>query len=62
MEKTLQDLCREAKAAQNLTSRELSQLSGVPLSSVNNFFCFRLQGPGSQYRCPSVPRMRRVLG
>ena len=58
MEKTLQDLCREAKAAQNLTSRELSQLSGVPLSSVNNFFASASKAPALS----TVAPLCRVCG
>lgn len=37
-EKTLQELCREAKDAQRVTLQALSDSSGVPLSSVNNYF------------------------
>ena len=58
MKKTLQDLCREAKAAQNLTSRELSQLSGVPLSSVNNFFASASKAPALS----TVAPLCRVCG
>lgn len=38
MEKTLQDLCREAKTRLGMTNQSISDVSGVPISSVNNFF------------------------
>lgn len=44
-EKTLQELCREAKDAQRVTLQTLSDSSGVPLSSVNNFFASASKAP-----------------
>lgn len=44
-EKTLQELCREAKDAQRVTLQALSDSSGVPLSSVNNFFAAASKAP-----------------
>lgn len=34
----LQDLCREAKERKHMTAQEIADESGVPLSTVNNFF------------------------
>lgn len=42
---TLQDLCREAKARQGMTAQELSDLSGIPISTVNNFFAASSKAP-----------------
>lgn len=36
--KQLQDLCREIKDRKNLTLQDISDASGIPLSTVNNFF------------------------
>lgn len=36
--KQLQDLCREVKGQKNLTLQDISDASGIPLSTVNNFF------------------------
>ena len=58
MEKNLQDLCRESKAAQNLTSKDLSERSGVPLSSVNNFFASASKAPALS----TVAPLCRVCG
>lgn len=44
-EKALQDICREAKDAQRVTLQALSDSSGVPLSSVNNFFAAASKAP-----------------
>lgn len=44
-EKSLQDLCREEKDAQHMTLQALSDRSGVPLSSVNNFFAAASKAP-----------------
>lgn len=35
---SLQDLCREAKDTKRITLQDISDESGVPLSTVNNFF------------------------
>lgn len=43
--KSLQTLCREAKDAMGLTSQELAERSGVPLSTVNNTFSTRSRDP-----------------
>lgn len=43
--KTLQDICREAKDDQHITLQALSDYSGVPLSSVNNFFAAASKAP-----------------
>lgn len=52
-EKTLQELCREAKDAQRVTLQALSDSSGVPLSSVNNFFAAASKAP-SVYNAGSI--------
>jgi transcriptional regulator with XRE-family HTH domain len=46
MEKTLQDTCRDAKLEQHITAQEIADQSGVPLSSVNNFFASTSKAPG----------------
>lgn len=46
MEKSLQDTCREAKLEQHITAQEIADRSGVPLSSVNNFFASTSKAPG----------------
>lgn len=43
--KSLQALCREAKDALGMTSQELAERSGVPLSTVNNTFAARSRDP-----------------
>lgn len=42
---TLQDLCRDAKTRQGMTTQELSDLSGVPISTINNFFAASSKAP-----------------
>lgn len=46
MEKSLQDTCRDAKLEQHITAQEIADRSGVPLSSVNNFFASTSKAPG----------------
>lgn len=46
MEKSLQDTCRDAKLEQHITAQEIADQSGVPLSSVNNFFTSTSKAPG----------------
>ena len=36
--RTILDVCREAKQHQNLSNRKLSEMSGVPLSTVSSVF------------------------
>lgn len=43
--KSLQTLCREAKDALGMTSQELAERSGIPLSTVNNTFAARSKEP-----------------
>lgn len=38
MEKTLQDLCRDAKDRQNLTIQALAEMTDISASTVSNFF------------------------
>ena len=44
-EKNLQALCHEAKDALGMTSQDLADASGVPLSTVNNTFAARSRDP-----------------
>lgn len=42
---TIQDLCREKKAALHMTSQDIADQSGVPLSTINNFFANASKAP-----------------
>ena len=42
---TIQDLCREKKAALHMTAQDIADQSGVPLSTVNNFFANASKAP-----------------
>lgn len=42
---TIQDLCRAKKAALHMTSQDIADKSGVPLSTVNNFFANASKSP-----------------
>ena len=42
---TIQEMCKERKTALGLTSQEISDQSGVPLSTVNNFFAHASKSP-----------------
>lgn len=42
---TIQDLCREKRAALNLTAQDIADASNVPLSTVNNFFANSSKAP-----------------
>ena len=42
---TIQDLCREKRAALNMTAQDIADASGVPLSTVNNFFAHASKSP-----------------
>lgn len=42
---TIQDLCREKRAALNMTAQDISDASNVPLSTVNNFFSNTSKAP-----------------
>lgn len=58
MNTSLQDTCREARTRMNLTSQELADSSGVPFSSVNNFFASASKQPSVYTAGPIC----RVLG
>lgn len=58
MEKSLQELCREAMIAQNLTVQEVSLRSEVPRSSVNHFF----SGNSKTYTLSTAGPICRVCG
>lgn len=42
---TIQDLCREKRAALNMTAQDIADASNVPLSTVNNFFANSSKSP-----------------
>lgn len=49
---TIQDVCRERKAALGLTSQDIADKSGVPLSTVNNFFAKASKSPALYTTAP----------
>lgn len=42
---TIQELCREKKNALGMTAQDIADASGVPLSTVNNFFAHASKSP-----------------
>lgn len=42
---SIQDLCREKRAALNMTAQDIADASNVPLSTVNNFFANSSKSP-----------------
>lgn len=42
---SIQDLCREKRAALGLTAQDIADASNVPLSTVNNFFANSSKSP-----------------
>lgn len=42
---SIQDLCREKRAALGLTAQDIADASNVPLSTVNNFFANSSKAP-----------------
>ena len=42
---TIQDLCKDKKTALHMTSQDIAEKSGVPLSTVNNFFANASKAP-----------------
>ena len=42
---TIQDLCRDKKAALHMTAQDIADASNVPLSTVNNFFANASKSP-----------------
>lgn len=44
-EKILQDLCRDAKLRLNMTNQDIADASGVPISTVKNFFATSSKSP-----------------
>lgn len=42
---SIQDLCREKRAALNMTAQDIADASNVPLSTVNNFFANSSKAP-----------------
>lgn len=55
---TIQDLCRDKKAALHMTAQDIADQSGVPLSTVNNFFANASKAPSIQTAAPIC----KVLG
>lgn len=47
MEKNLQDVCREARDRLNFTNQDISDETGIPLSSVKNFFAATSKAPSA---------------
>lgn len=42
---TIQDVCREKKVALGMTAQDIADASGIPLSTVNNFFAHASKSP-----------------
>jgi transcriptional regulator with XRE-family HTH domain len=42
---TIQEMCKERKTSLGITSQEIADQSGVPLSTVNNFFAHASKSP-----------------
>lgn len=42
---TIQDLCKDKKSALHMTAQDIADKSGVPLSTVNNFFANASKAP-----------------
>ena len=59
MNTSLQDICREARSRLNMTSQELSDASGIPFSSINNFFASASKQP-SVYTAGPICRVLHV--
>lgn len=53
MEKTLQDLCRDAKSRQNLTIQALAEMTNISASTVSNFFSNSSKEP-SAYKMGAI--------
>ena len=49
---TIQDICRERKSALGMTAQEIADKSGVPLSTVNNFFASASKSPALYTTAP----------
>ena len=49
MEKNLQEMCREARDRLNFTNQDIADETGIPLSSVKNFFAATSKVPGLVY-------------
>ena len=45
MEKTLQDICREAKEYQHLTTQDLADLTDLSSSTISNYFSASSKDP-----------------
>ena len=45
MEKTLQDICREAKEYQHLTTQDLADLTDLSSSTISNYFSAASKDP-----------------
>ena len=49
---TIQDVCREKKAALRMTAQDIADASGVPLPTVNNFFAHASKSPALYTTAP----------
>ena len=49
---TIQDVCREKKAALKMTAQDIADVSGIPLSTVNNFFAHASKSPALYTTAP----------
>lgn len=47
MEKNLQEMCREARDRLNYTNQDIADETGIPLSSVKNFFAASSKAPSA---------------
>ena len=47
MEKNLQEMCREARDRLNYTNQDIADETGIPLSSVKNFFAATSKAPSA---------------
>lgn len=47
MEKNLQEMCREARDSLNYTNQDIADETGIPLSSVKNFFAATSKAPSA---------------
>ena len=69
MSASIQELCRNAKKRMGVTSQDISDGTGIPLSSVNNFFASSSKAPSFYLVCAicrflgvSVDRALEITG
>lgn len=49
---SIQDVCREKKIALGMTAQDIADASGIPLSTVNNFFAHASKSPALYTTAP----------